>query len=362
MDSRTPDSRPPPRRSPPPFEEISSEAFDPRTGLEIYRELTEVFYDAQIEVPEPRALSWRVRSRLMGPLILGATEIEGAQASVERSAGKIARASLDVIKIQWFLAGGDQRQFDGRDSTRTRVEAGDICLSDMSRRELTTQGAAKSLCLIIPRHLFESHESDLDPLHGRVLRSGTASHALLSAHMGALWRNAGRISNQEVNAVATATASLVANLLIGQKGESPVLRYERSDDALLARIKRHIRDHLADPTLDAEQLCRQFGLSRASLYRLFEPFGGVAAHIRDQRLKRVYREIMATEPSGAGIGRIAHACGFANLAGFNRAFKHRYGVSPSEARALGDNPWATGASAERPHLALTDWIRELDVG
>ena len=38
-----------------------------------------------------------------------------------------------------------------------------------------------------------------------------------------------------------------------------------------------------------------FGLSRAALYRHFEPVGGIAAYIRSARHSRAYQEIVAPE-------------------------------------------------------------------
>ena len=360
MENQHPESFLPPSPQDPSFHQVSSDDYDPITGLQIYRELNDAFYDTRINAPQ--SLNWRVRSHLMGPLVMGLTELGGGQLRVERSPGKIARASLEVIKIQWMLEGGDHRQVDGRDQTRTRLAAGDIGISDMTRRETTTQGDARSLCLIIPRHLFEANEADLDPLHGQIIRQGSVTNALLSAHMGELWRNAGLLTDQDVDTISAATTNLVGNLLIARQGGASGRGAERTEDILSLRLRRYIRDHLADPTLDAEHLCQRFALSRASLYRLFEPVGGVARHIREQRLKRAYREILARDTSSASIGRIARACGFTNATGFNRAFRRYFGVNPSEARTWAQARQSRDGSPERAYLTPTDWIRQVDAG
>ena len=53
----------------------------------------------------------------------------------------------------------------------------------------------------------------------------------------------------------------------------------------MAGIKRHIDEHLGDPDFGAAQVAEAFGLSRPTLYRLFEPLGGVAAYNEEQALQ-----------------------------------------------------------------------------
>ena len=79
-------------------------------------------------------------------------------------------------------------------------------------------------------------------------------------------------------------------------------------------------------------IAKRFGLSRAALYRLFEPAGGVAGYIRKQRLDRAFQEITGGELSNRRISQIGHRFGFRNIHAFNRAFRKEYGMSPSDAR------------------------------
>lgn len=123
--------------------------------------------------------------------------------------------------------------------------------------------------------------------------------------------------------------------------------------ASFVAVRRYIDQHLRSPALNVESLVRTFGLSRAALYRHFEPVGGIAAYIRSARHSRAYQEIVAPEFANQRIGPIAFRLGFKNLSAFNRLFKETYGVSPREARFAGsaDTPLQTpvldgGASAQ----------------
>ena len=112
-------------------------------------------------------------------------------------------------------------------------------------------------------------------------------------------------------------------------------------------IRRYIEQNLRSSALNADGLAKTFGLSRASLYRLFEPVGGIASHIRKARLNRAYQEIVAPDLANQRIAPIVYRLGFKNLSAFNRLFKATYGLSPGEvrARALGAGDVARGSSA-----------------
>ncbi|WFU42251.1 hypothetical protein QA640_07195 [Bradyrhizobium sp. CB82] len=58
-------------------------------------------------------------------------------------------------------------------------------------------------------------------------------------------------------------------------------------------IKHHIAHNLETDLLTAAELCREFRISRASLYRLFEADGGLAHYIREQRLNLAFRQLLS---------------------------------------------------------------------
>ena len=89
---------------------------------------------------------------------------------------------------------------------------------------------------------------------------------------------------------------------------------------------------LASRELGIEKITRTFGLSRASLYRLFEPVGGVACYIRTRRLARARKELTAPGLQDHRIGPIAYRAGFQSIPAFNRAFREAYGEPPRNAR------------------------------
>ncbi|KRE01174.1 hypothetical protein ASE63_26260 [Bosea sp. Root381] len=97
------------------------------------------------------------------------------------------------------------------------------------------------------------------------------------------------------------------------------------------QIRRFIDQHLREPSLDAQMLCRELGVSRTQLYRLFEQDRGVSHYIRHRRLLRCYG--LLSDPSNtSAINVIADQHCFEDASSFSRAFKQEFDCNPREVR------------------------------
>jgi len=189
----------------------------------------------------------------------------------------------------------------------------------------------KTITLWVPRSSVLAAFSLDNLLHGLVIKGSSPAGALVGACLRCLAETSSRMTASEMNSLGTGVVMLVAKAIM------PVL--EETEETAVATplnsfvtIRRYIDRNLASTTLDAEMIAKTFGLSRASIYRLFAPVGGVASYIRNARLKRAYQEISAPELADQRIGQIAYRFGFTNVSTFNRLFLTAYGVSPGEAR------------------------------
>jgi AraC-like DNA-binding protein len=97
-------------------------------------------------------------------------------------------------------------------------------------------------------------------------------------------------------------------------------------------IKRYIETHLETEPLGAKDLCDTFGISRASLYRMFKPEGGLVGYVRDQRLNLAMRRL--AEPNGQKTRLLDLAINlrFSSDSTFVRAFRRKFGLTPGEMR------------------------------
>jgi len=103
--------------------------------------------------------------------------------------------------------------------------------------------------------------------------------------------------------------------------------------ARLELIKKDILERVRDPALSVNSIASSHGVTPRYIQHLFESDGTTFTEfVRDSRLALAFQRLDAgTE--GRAISEIAFESGFADLSNFNRAFRRRYGVTPSDVRA-----------------------------
>jgi AraC-like DNA-binding protein len=102
----------------------------------------------------------------------------------------------------------------------------------------------------------------------------------------------------------------------------------------LHAVKRDILAHLGESDLSASAIAARNGITPRYLRRLFEPEGiTFSEFLLSVRLKRAKRLLAYPRFGGRTIASIAYDAGFADLSYFNRAFRKRFGMTPSDARA-----------------------------
>lgn len=111
---------------------------------------------------------------------------------------------------------------------------------------------------------------------------------------------------------------------------------DRSDGGIRAArlelIKKDILDRSRDPSLSVNSVARRHGVTPRYVQQLFEREGTTFTEfLRDSRLALAYQRLEegAAEMS---IAQIALESGFTDLSNFNRVFRRRYGLTPSDVR------------------------------
>jgi AraC-like DNA-binding protein len=200
------------------------------------------------------------------------------------------------------------------------------------------------LTLFVPRDLFPGAE--LDALLDLPLERGSGS--LLADYLLALNRRLPRLAQSELASVVEATRCLIAACASPSRDRLAAARAP-IELTLLERGRRLIRRRLAEPELSPEMICKELGVSRSRLYRLFEPIGGISHYVRRQRLLQARHALL--DPSDTrSIVRIAEQWGFVDASTFSRAFRHEFGFSPKAAREAGrtGNGYPNGREGLRP--------------
>jgi len=107
-------------------------------------------------------------------------------------------------------------------------------------------------------------------------------------------------------------------------------------NARLDEIKADILQNINRPDLTLDEIARRHRISPRCLQRLFEREGSsISAYVLEQRLCAAAKLLAAPLLSERKISDIAFSSGFNDLSYFNRSFRRRFGVTPSEARANG---------------------------
>ncbi|PSJ39087.1 hypothetical protein C7I55_17495 [Sphingomonas deserti] len=220
------------------------------------------------------------------------------------------------------------------------------------------------LCIFIPRDMIDTAIKGFAALHGQVV-SG-ARGRIFADHMKVLARQAGGLAMEDGPAMADSCVALMRACLEPRGGTGEETR-SVLDATQMGRARCFIDAHLAAPDLGPDMLSDCLATSRAALYRLFRPVGGVARFIQQRRLQRIH-DLLCSPDEHRRISEIALTYGFADEASFSRAFKREYGYTARDARAqrglqrverLAGDPERLTLSPPDRMMMWGDWITKL---
>ncbi len=211
------------------------------------------------------------------------------------------------------------------------IGPGDICLFSFTSPADIWSLSGFSTALALTRALLAPLLAQPESVSGTVLRRGSPMGDILFGQVRSSLEAAERLQLIHGPGLAASTAAMIA-VCFGPSSDRRHDQGKRLRAASLVAIKRHIEDSLHVVDLGAEHLIDMFGLSRAALYWMFAPLGGVAQFIRNRRLRRAFSELATGETDQDRIDELARRIGFTSASVFSRAFKAAYGLSPSEVR------------------------------
>ncbi|MEO0452294.1 MAG: AraC family transcriptional regulator, partial [Pseudomonadota bacterium] len=120
-------------------------------------------------------------------------------------------------------------------------------------------------------------------------------------------------------------------------------------EALFRQICGFIEARLEDPNLSTSTLLSQFGVSRATLYRMFEPLGGVRNYVTERRAASALFFISKSEGRRGFVQAACERWGFSSPANFNRTIQRLFGNSPKALLFARD-------AVDRKALSLTNFV------
>lgn len=258
---------------------------------------------------------------------------------------------LEIVMIRMLQSG----EIKGVVGDRVvRVDSGDMYVMDYNTTATMSVTASQMMTLYLPYGAIGYTPDPAQPF--RHIGKGTSVGRVLSSIMQGFasalpdtrLTDVGRLERSILNA----TEALFAHSDKRDIDDETPVGTRRS------AIAEHIRQTLGAKQVDVDALCRRFAISRATLYRDMAPLGGVEKFAAECRLDAAYKEL-AREPARRGMIRvIAERWGYFDPSHFNRCFRQKFGISPSDVplaeydMALRgcDRTSGTGEMAPWPHL------------
>lgn len=269
----------------------------------------------------------RIESGEAGALRL--CRLQASRHRVVRTPPQIRRSERSYFKLVAQLRGRASFEQQGR---QVWLSPGEWSLYDTTRAySVVNPESVEQLVLLLPKDQMPQGRLPLDELMVQRFSGATGVSRLAWDAMLAAHQELPQMTPATAEGVADVIVQLVHLTLLERAGRGTALTQR---EALRDRLKAHVARHLRDPRLSVEQVAQALGCSRRHLYNaLADEPDGVAGYILAQRLAACRAELARPETAARSITDIALSFGFTNTAHFSRAFRERYGHSPSECRA-----------------------------
>ncbi len=277
----------------------------------------------------------RVSIHVLTDMLLSAATCPGSR--FVRSIDEITTSGADDLLVLIYQSGGFSFEVEGHSGY---VEALEVAFFDLAKPVRISADAVDNISLIVARRRLEPLLPSVSDAHGLVLRGGVARD-LLVTHLRCLNERAGEVLAKESPALGEATLRLVTACLLAER--VPLSDQRNHGLVSLAALKIAVEQRLTEHDFGPQHLLDQFGLSRATLYRMFAPLGGVACYIAERRLRYALRVLSDPCVERPRIKQLSYDLGFTHSTAFSRAFRKQFGISPSDVKVGRSYPEAAEA-------------------
>ena len=186
----------------------------------------------------------------------------------------------------------------------------------------------------VPRKLFAPLVSGVDDRFMSLIPNGTPALRMLTDYVR-LAQDSQYAMDQQLQRLFVGHVHDLMAAVVGASCDATEVTQGRGQRAAkLKVIKEDIARNIDEANLSVATLASRHQCTPRFIQRLFEAEGTTLTdYVLAQRLTRAHR--MLTDPFRAAdkISSIAFDVGFADLSYFNRAFRHRFGDTPSSIRA-----------------------------
>ncbi|MEM9617994.1 MAG: helix-turn-helix transcriptional regulator [Pseudomonadota bacterium] len=327
-----------------PFSSFSTDAVNPKYRRDAWIESMKPLYDvAPIEMNSENfnagLQGWKV-----GDLFFGLTTHDSQIIDRQRSEHNRSKQN-DFLMMLIYREGSAKSIHDGKP---TEHYPNDVHLLDFSRNHRSVALNSRVEWVLAPYERVgfdpDNHPANI------VLPADTTAGRVLNALSTLIFEKLPSAEMKDAKVMAAMLTGAIRSLINGDTGE--VLK-EQAISGRRRMMQQFVIENIHDLNLDVTTLCEKFGVSRATVFRDFEP-GGLQRFMMLHRLNCALKDIAYGPAIRGRIALIAEKWGFSSPAHFSRAFREHFGFSPSDAVGVGRN---TGLAS--PHEIGIDnqWMR-----
>ncbi len=233
-----------------------------------------------------------------------------------------------------------------------RICAGETVLLDTLRPMRTDHRQAHILTASVARDVIAAALGPTPRLHGQVLKP--PGNLVLADFLASLARRGDDLAPAALPALCRAFIDILAS--VGADEPRPGREDQRRDLARRETVERFIAAHVSNRALSVDSISAGTGISRSSLYRLFDKQGGVARFILTHRLDSLRTTI--DNGDRTPLAELAAAFGFTSETTMSRLFAEAHGMSPQTYRqALLERDRSDPLLSKR---RWAGWMKELE--
>ena len=238
---------------------------------------------------------------------------------IDAVAATRGRGRAPYVKVRVYEAGHAEIQ-EASGSRHYLLHPGDVHFIDQSRPWSARYDRQSQKTLIIP-HAIIGYRPSEHPIV-RMIKGTTPAGRILNFAIKAYYASLEK--GEAENAGLYAALESALNGALGGSRRADVRT------ATITAIRRFALETPLSQNVSAETVARDFGVSRASVFRAFADEGGLGRFRLGVKLDRAH-DALAGQPQRRGhVSELASEMGFSSTAHFSDAFQNRFGVRPSE--------------------------------
>lgn len=286
------------------------------------------FCQLDAETATAERIECTVEISQVGPLSLGTAY--GSSGSFVRTRSLISDG-LDDFVLLTALKGSALAVQRGRS---IELRPSEMCLVSLDHTgESRLSEGGRYTALRMPRRDLMAISKNIEDKIATPLEGNAALKNVIAGYYKLCADTAPVLDPTVQHAMARQMMELVA-LMVETGGDAPLRASGNGQEmARLQLIQAQVLKDLHDCSLTIASVARRARMSPKQVQRLFQQTGSTFSEfVLEQRLLHAHRRLSAPGTKWEKISNIALDAGFGDLSYFNRSFRKRFGMTPSEWR------------------------------